>query len=50
MGRTCPPLYGDESTEDIIFTIADIDVKINELMIKRETYVTALKEKLDKKD
>lgn len=47
-GKTCPPLYGDETAEDIIMDIANIDVKINELFIKREEYVTALKNKLKK--
>lgn len=47
-GKTCPPLYGEESAEEIIDDIAEIDVQINALFIKREEYVTALKEKLKK--
>lgn len=49
-GADCPPLYGEETTTEIIEDIAKIDVEINALFIKREECVTALKKKLEKKD
>lgn len=48
MGKGCPPYYGVEDAVTVIDKIADIDVKINELMIQREAYVEDLKEKLKK--
>lgn len=48
MGKFCPPFYGEEDILKIINDISDIDIKINELMLQREEYVKALKEKLNK--
>ena len=48
MGKWCPPFYGEEDIMNMINDISDIDIKINELMLQREKYVKALKEKLDK--
>lgn len=47
MGKTVPPYYGVEDAVDMVNKIADLDVKINELMIQRETYVEDLKKKLE---
>lgn len=44
MGRALPPYYGVESIVKKIDKIAEIDAKINELLILREEYVTDLKE------
>lgn len=41
----CKPYYG---VEDTIEEIAKIDEKINELFIKRETYVKDLKKQIKK--
>lgn len=47
-GRDCPPLYKLEECVEVIEKIADLDVKINELLIQRELYVKDLKEKIKK--
>lgn len=47
-GRDFPPLYSVTECLEDIEKIADIDVKINELMIQRELYVKDLKEKIKK--
>lgn len=48
MGRDFPPLYSVTECIEDIEKIADIDVKINELMIQREIYVKDLKAKIKK--
>lgn len=49
-GLDFPPLYGEETAVEIIDKIAKVDLAINELFIKREAYVTALKETIKKAD
>lgn len=46
MERLYPIFCGDESADDIIYLISQIDVEVNELFIKRAEYTKLLKEKL----
>lgn len=50
MGKWVPPLYGLKSVIDRVNEIAKIDEQINELAIKREECVKALKEEIKKID
>lgn len=46
MERLYPIFCGDESAEDIMTAISEIDAEVNELFIKRAEYTQLLKEKL----
>lgn len=46
MERLYPIFCGDESAEDVITAISDIDAEVNELFIKRAEYTQLLKDKL----
>lgn len=50
MGLMCPPYYGTESILKKIDKIAELDVKINELLVLREQYVADLKEAIKTED
>lgn len=47
-GKTCPPLYSMSDIMSDVDEITKIDEQINELAIKRETYVKDLKQKVKK--
>ena len=46
MERLYPIFCGEETADDIMNAIADIDAEVNELFIKRAEYTTLLKDKL----
>ena len=46
MERLYPIFCGDESAEDIMNAISEIDAEVNELFVKRVEYTQLLKEKL----
>ena len=46
MERLYPIFCGDETAEDIMNAISEIDAEVNELFIKRAEYTQLLKEKL----
>lgn len=50
MGRAMPPYYGTETILKKIDKIAELDVKINELLVLREQYVADLKEAIKAED
>ena len=49
-GLGCPPFYYEEDVVAKIKKIAEVDVKINELLIVREEYVKDLEESIKKSD
>ena len=46
MERLYPIFYGEESAEQVMSAIEEIDMEVNELLTKREGYTKLLKEKL----
>lgn len=46
MERLYPIFYGEESAEQVVSAIEEIDMEVNELLTKREGYTKLLKEKL----
>ena len=46
MDRLYPIFCGEESAEDVMNVISEIDAEVNELFIKRAEYTKLLKEKL----
>jgi hypothetical protein len=48
MERLYPIFCGDESADEVMSAIAEIDAEVNELFIKRAEYTVLLKEKLKK--
>lgn len=49
-GQDCPPLYNEEEIMDKVNEISKIDEQVNELLIKREVKVEALKKAIAKKN
>lgn len=48
MERLYPIFCGEETADDVMNAIAEIDAEVNELFIKRAEYTVLLKEKLKK--
>ena len=49
-GPDCPPLYDEKTVLELNEDILKIDEKMNELAIKRESLVTALRKKVKETD
>lgn len=50
MGVELPPFYGKETILEKVKKISEIDVKINELLIARESYVEDLEKAVAEED